>query len=201
MSGADAGDGRDLGRLEFEQLPPELRELLRPRVERLGYLGEFFRLAGHQAAALEGFVRFTESLKEALPPRLTEIIALSVSAVSGNDYERHQHERLALALGFGDRWVRAVLRLDPAGAAAGGLLSAEEAAVQALTLACVDRLGRQVDGEMAAVAAGVDGPTQVAVVLTIGRYLAHAVFVNAWSLLPPVPSPLSSGASEAVDGQ
>ena len=184
-----------MARLSFEQLAPELQSALAPRVERLGYLGEFFRLAGHQPAALLGFVQFTESLKQAIPARLTEVIALSVSAASGNDYERVQHERLSLALGFGEAWLREVLRLDPAGAPGRAVLTDQEAAVQALTLACVSRLGRDTQGEMAAVAAGVDGPTLVAVLLSIGRYLAHAAFVNAWSIAPPVASPLSPPAA------
>ena len=30
-------------RLSPEELPPELAAMLRPRIERLGYLGEFFK--------------------------------------------------------------------------------------------------------------------------------------------------------------
>jgi len=34
--------------------------MLRPRVERLGYLGEFFRYTAHQPQALISFLDFTE---------------------------------------------------------------------------------------------------------------------------------------------
>ena len=59
-------------RLEFETLAPDLAKVLGPRVERLGYLGEFFKCAGHQPAALLSFIDFTEHSKKALPQRLVE---------------------------------------------------------------------------------------------------------------------------------
>src|SRR5216684_4295787 len=90
-------------------LPPDLAALLRPRVERLGYLGEFFRYAAHQPKALMSFLEFTEDLKQALPDNLTEVVALTVARLMENDYERVQHERLALKRGLGEPWLRAVL--------------------------------------------------------------------------------------------
>ena len=70
-------------RLAADALPQNLAVMLRPRVERLGYLGEFFRCAAHQPAALVSFMAFTENLKHALPDRLTETVALTVSTRSG----------------------------------------------------------------------------------------------------------------------
>ena len=58
-------------RLGLDSLPGSLRALLRSRVERLGYLGEFFQVAGHQPDALAGFVTLTEALKDALPANVT----------------------------------------------------------------------------------------------------------------------------------
>jgi hypothetical protein len=58
-------------RLEFDELEPQLAELLRPRVERLGYLGEFFKCMAHQPNALRYFTELTEDLKDALPDKLT----------------------------------------------------------------------------------------------------------------------------------
>src|SRR5207245_11385082 len=100
-------------RLSQNELPPEVAALLRPGVERLGYLGEFFQCAAHQPAALLSFMAFTEDLKHALPDRLTETVALTVSGELENAYERHQHERLCLKLGFGDAWVRAIEERNP----------------------------------------------------------------------------------------
>ena len=116
-----------------------------------------------------------------MPPRITELIALTVAAATGNDYERHQHERLSLKLGFGEDWVR------------GQGLDETERAVQALALRLVDGLGRggSASAETAAVERLLPGADLVAVLLTIGRYVAHAAVVNALGIQPPVPSPLA----------
>src|SRR5712691_11879710 len=95
-------------KLSQEEMAPELAAILRPRVERLGYLGEFFRYTAHQPHALMSFLGFTEDLKKALPNGLTEVVALTVAAFMSNAYERVQHERLSLKLGFGEAWVREV---------------------------------------------------------------------------------------------
>jgi alkylhydroperoxidase family enzyme len=76
---------------------------LGPRSDAWGYLGEFFAVAGHQPAALLAFHEFTEALKRALPPELTEVVALTTATELGNDYERSQHERLSVNLGFPPR--------------------------------------------------------------------------------------------------
>ena len=142
-------------RLALDELEPALADKLRARVARLGYLGEFFSCAGHQPAALAGFVDFTEALKDALPERLTQLCALSVAGELGNDYERNQHERLALA--------------------------------------SVRRGGRGVAGELEAVVARIGAPQAVGVLLVISRYAAHALFVNALEIRPPVPSIFEDG--------
>src|SRR5947209_10053174 len=104
-----AEDGiRDIGvtgvqtcALPISELDPQLAEMLRPKVERLNYLGEFFQCTGHQPRALMSFYSLTEDLKDALPDNITELVALTVAAKMRNAYERVQHERLALKLGFG----------------------------------------------------------------------------------------------------
>jgi alkylhydroperoxidase family enzyme len=180
-----------LPRIAFEQLPVDLRELLAPRVARLGYLGEFFQAAAHQPDALGHFVRFTESLKDALPPNLTELTALTVATWAGNAYERVQHERLALKLGQGADWIRDVERLAPDDTAQ---LSPEERAAQRFVLAVVARCGRDADGPARAFLA-LAGPDKfVGVLLSTGRYLAHAAFCNAVGVTPPVASPLEASA-------
>ena len=88
-------------RLEIEDLAPELAAVLAPRVERLGYLGEFFKCVGHQPRPLIAFIEFTESAKGGLAPEIVETIALTLATYMGNAYERHQHERLSVRLGLG----------------------------------------------------------------------------------------------------
>jgi hypothetical protein len=102
-------------RLTFDELDPELADVLRPRYERLGYLGGFFAHMGHQPAALAAFERFTLACREALPIELAEAVALTAATRLANDYERHQHERLAVRSGCTREWVAQIERLDPDG--------------------------------------------------------------------------------------
>src|SRR6266852_1413632 len=118
-------------RLSFSELDPQLAELLRPKVERLNYLGEFFQCTGHQPRALISFYTLTEDLKQALPDNLTELVALTVATLMDNTYERVQHERLALKLGLSEAWIRDVLSLQTSNAGEG---SYPEVLVQKLAL-------------------------------------------------------------------
>ena len=177
----------DVPRIPFDALESDLAETLRPRVERLGYLGEFFQVGAHQPQALGHFIRFTESLKTALPERVSEIVALTVSCKLDNDYERVQHERLSLKLGFSKEWIRAVEELAPQQADA---LEPEERAAQALVLSVVESQGRESSGA-AARYQSIAGPTLlVGVLLATGRYLAHAAFCNTIGISAPFGSPL-----------
>jgi len=166
-----------IARIGFDDLDPALREVLRPRVERLGYLGEFFQCAAHQPDALISLNALTEQLRGALPDEAAEIVALTVATVTGNDYERHQHERLSLKLGFTEEWIRHEIALED-----GGI-------VQRTVLALLEDRGRGADVD--ALAAEKGDAFAVAVLLLTGRYLMHSTVVNALRLAPPVPSPLA----------
>jgi alkylhydroperoxidase family enzyme len=177
-------------RIEYSELPPGLQERLRAKVERLGYLGEFFQVAANQPGALAHFIDFTEDLKAALTPDLVEAIALSVAAATGNAYERVQHERLALKLGFERGWVEGLV----AGETGGERFSPEQSAAAALAREVVAARG-------ASCAEGFErlqelaGPAvAVACLMTAVRYLAHATMANTWGLRPPVDSPLGPDA-------
>jgi len=171
----------------MKEMAPALQESLRPRVERLGYLGEFFQCAAHQTKALMSFMSFTEDLKEALPDNLTEVVALSVATLMGNAYERVQHERLSLKLGFSRDWVREVI----SSAGNGHLMSAPELAVQKLALAIIERRGHNTADELEAVIESIGHETAIAVLMLIGRYVTHALMVNCLELAPQVGSPLA----------
>jgi alkylhydroperoxidase family enzyme len=173
-------------RLSSGQMPPELAEFLRPRVERLGYLGEFFQCAAHQPKALHSFMVFTEELREALGENLTELVALTVSCLMENAYERVQHERRCLKVGLGKPWVRAVESLGRSSEPLGD----EERVVQRLVLAVVARRGHDTKDELEAVIRSVGHAKAVAVLMTVGRYVTHAFMVNSLSLEPPVTSPM-----------
>ena len=173
--------------LSEAEMPADVMAVLHPRVARLGYLGEFFRYAAHQPAALKSFLEFTEDLKHALPDKLTELVALSAAEIMDNAYERVQHERLSLKLGYGEKWVRGVLTLK---AEPGDVLDSQELEVQRLVLAVIGRKGHGCSEELDAVAAAIGGPSAIAVLMLIGRYVTHALIVNSLNLAPPVPSAL-----------
>ena len=132
-------------RLHAQDLIPELREMLGPKIDRLGYLGEFFQCTAHQPQVLMSFITLTEELKQALPNHLTEVVALSVAALLKNDYERVQHERLSLKLGFGEPWVRDVLSLKPEGRSS---LGQEDRLVHKLVIAVISKNGHDSGQEL-----------------------------------------------------
>jgi alkylhydroperoxidase family enzyme len=175
--------------LSEAELPADLAAVLRPRVERLGYLGEFFRYTAHQPEALMSFIAFTEDLKRALPENLTEVVALTVASLMDNAYERVQHERLSLKRGLGEKWLREVLALS---ANKSDVLSPEEVAVQRLVIATVVRKGHDCAAEVEAVMDAIGAAMTIAVLMLIGRYVTHAMIVNTLDLAPPVPSPLET---------
>lgn len=177
----------NIPRIPFEMLPDALRHELDSKVRRLGYLGEFFQVSAHQPEALGHFIRFTETLKDALPINLVELLALTVSTWSDNGYERVQHERLALKSGMSEAWIRDVERLTPDSASA---LDDQEKAVQRLALAVAKTQGRGAQAEADAVLARGEPRLLMGVLLTIGRYLAHSAICNTLQLQAPVPSPL-----------
>jgi hypothetical protein len=172
-------------RLEFDQLAPDLRDVLGPRVKRLGYLGEFFKCSGHQPDLLVPFMVMTENFKKVLPDKLTETGALTVAGVMANAYERHQHEQLCVKLGFGKDWIAEVNRLDPDTAV---LMDSGEKAVQRLALALIARKGHGVTGEIEAAIDAIGHEKTVAVMFLVGRYVTHAFIVNGLDLAPPVKS-------------
>ncbi len=176
-------------RLSFSELDPQLAKMLRPKVERLKYLGEFFQCTGHQPHALMSFNSLTEDLKDALPDNLTELVALTVAAKMRNSYERVQHERLALKLGFGEEWVREVLSLE---ANDRSRLSPEELLVQRFCIAVLDRDGHETTADFESVIKAIGYKDAVAVLMLIGRYVMHALIANSLALEPPVTSPLDS---------
>jgi len=175
-------------RLSFSELDPQLAEMLRPKVERLNYLGEFFQCMGHQPQALMAFHTLTEELKKALPDNLTEVVALSMATAMGNDYEQVQHERLALKLGFSEAWVSEAIAIRGQDAKE---LTAAEVLVQKLALAIIECRGHGTTEELEAVVHSLGHAQAVGVLLLIGRYAMHALLSNSLALKAPVASPLA----------
>ena len=174
-------------RLSMAELDPDLAELLRPKVERLDYLGEFFQCTGHQPRALISFYTLTEDLKKALPDNLTELVALTIATKMNNAYERVQHERLSLKLGLSEAWLHEVTSLLTRRE---GNLSETEVVVQELVLAVVERGGHKTGAELEEAVKAIGHEQGIAVLMLIGRYVMHALIANSLALKPPVSSPL-----------
>ena len=174
-------------RLSITDLDPDLAELLRPKVERLNYLGEFFQCTGHQPRALISFYTLTEDLKKALPDNLTELVALTIAAKMNNAYERVQHERLSLKLGLSEAWVREVVSLL---SNREGNLSETELVVRKFVLAVIERGGHETGAELEEVVKAIGHEKGIGVLMLIGRYVMHALIANCLALKPPVTSPL-----------
>lgn len=164
----------------------DLANALRPRYERLGYLGGFFAHMAHQPEALGAFDAFTEACKRALPADLLELVALTAATRLGNHYERHQHEQLTMRLGFERDWVAAVERLGPDDERSP--LTMEQRAAQRFVLCAVDTIGRTARDPLDRLVELCGAPVAVGVALATGRYLAHAMIASACGLEPPVPS-------------
>lgn len=174
-----------LTKIAFEDLPPALADALEARVKRLGYFGEFFQYAALQPEALKAFVDFTELAKAGVPKKLVEIVALTCAGWMGNAYETNQHERLSIRSGFGHEWLRAVEQCAPENQAE---MSEHERLVQQFVLATLDSRGHGSGALFEAVVAAVGEAPAIAILMIIGRYVVHGLFVNTLGLAPPVPS-------------
>jgi hypothetical protein len=188
---------RDTSGDPLSQLPEALRERLAPRVERLGYLGEFFVRAAPQPVPLAHFFDWTESLKDELPFRIVEAVALTIASRTGNDYERVQHERLALA---GGMTVEEITAIESGNLGGVDTLSDAEVAAAALSRCVIDGFGRGCNPALLRLSRCTDERTAVACLMMIGRYVAHATMSNVWGLRPPVASPLDERGGPGARG-
>ena len=177
-------------RLGFAELRADIAAALEPKYRRLGYLGEFFAATAHQPDALKAFIDFTDSAKGELDQRMVELIALTVSSIKQVAYEKNQHERLAVKLGYGREWVAAVEALAPQAQAA---LSTDERCVQRFVIAAVREDGRDCAALLDAVADALGYVAAVAVLMVMGRYTTHAIMVNSLAIAAPVPSIFEDG--------
>jgi alkylhydroperoxidase family enzyme len=175
----------NIPRLALEKCTPEIQDMLRPVVDRLGYFGEFFQVAGHLPAALQEFMAYTGAVKSPLDLRQNEVLALSTCAEAGGDYERIQHERLALNSGLDPNWIAEVIgKHTPTPS----LLSAEDKALRDLAIATVQRDGRDVGAEISIVAELLGPEKAMAVVFQITRFQMISTLTKMFEMSLPVTS-------------
>ena len=168
--------------LDLPDLPDNLQDRLRPRVERLGYLGDFFRYCGHQPEALLYFYEFTESLKNALPSDVTETVALTIASRTHNRYEQVQHERLSRKLGFDEDWIATLVAPE----ADTAKLSEVQRSARELALAMLAGSWDEAASWLSRLTDQVGQEQAVGVLMVGARYLAHSAISNTLHLgLPP----------------
>ena len=172
-------------RLSHDDLDASLKELLKPTVDRLGYLGEFFQVAGHVPNAVPAFMQYTGAVKAPLADAHNEVLALAVCGMLEADYERIQHERLARRQGFTLDWIAAASGRPGASVSH---LKEDERALQALAQAVVTSQGLRCKPELEAVVRLLGPQKAVAALLQISRFAGIALLCNALSLSLPVPS-------------
>jgi alkylhydroperoxidase family enzyme len=177
-------------RLEQEAMAPALAEYLTPRVKRLGYLGEMFKVSANAPGVLLSFLHFTDALKDALPFDIGEAVVLTVATWMDNAYERHQHERLCLRSGMTAPWLREVRQCEPGSA---HLMTPVQCAAQRYALAALRTRGLDAHAEFGALAAHFTPDQAMALVFLVGRYVTHALVVSTLALRPPVPSVFEDG--------
>lgn len=177
--------------LTSEQLDPTVTGKLGPIIERVGYFGEFFAYAGHAPAVLAAFLDYTTTLKPHLPDRLNEVIALTVCARYRSPYERVQHERLSLRLGFPKAWIAELVSGREAQISA---LAEDERALRTLANAVLDRNGEDVEAELQNVARFLDPSQLVAALHQIVRLQGICIISNVFGLEAPAPSPIENPA-------
>ncbi|HEX9808551.1 MAG TPA: hypothetical protein VGC25_02985 [Alphaproteobacteria bacterium] len=178
--------GEDLlPRIPFEEFETELRESLRPKVERLGYCGEIWQVGANAPKSMYQFCELTEALKDEMDMKLVELVALTAAGVMGNTYERNQHERLSDKLGYGREWIAQVNELQ---AEPGRHMSDAECAVQKFAMAAIYRRGHDCADLFKDVIQAVGPRNATGALLSVGRCVMHAVFRNTLGLEPPVSS-------------
>lgn len=174
-----------LRRLSLEEVEPALRAELEPTVARLGYFGEFFQVFSAVPGAVNAFMGYTKAVKAPLTDGENEVLALTVCTWLGDSYERIQHERFSVRLGFDINWIAAAEGRTGADMTR---LSAEETALRKLALAVMATHGKGCRSEVA-IASSTLGPQKTATaLLQITRFMGIATLCNALELSLPVPS-------------
>lgn len=172
-------------RIPYEDFAHDLKESLRPKVERLGYCGEIWQIGANVPKSTFYFCELTEALKEEIDQKVVELVALTAAGVMGNVYERNQHERLAEKLGFGRDWIAQVNELQ---AEKGKHMSDGECAVQKFVIAAILRRGHDCQPLFKDVIAAIGPEQATGVLFSVGRCVMHAIFRNTLGLEPPVTS-------------
>lgn len=169
--------------LALDDVDPKLRETLQPVVDRLGYFGEFFQYGGHAPGVVAGFMHYSGALKGAIPDDINETIALTVCSHLGFAYERIQHERLALKLGFDRDWIASLV-----GRASAAQLTPAQLCARDLSLAILDDRVAEARAVVERLAAETSEAIAVAALFQITRFRDVCTVGRLFDMQIPVPS-------------
>lgn len=170
---------------------PGLASILRPTVERLGYLGEFFQLLAPAPQPMIGFIEHGKAVRALLSNGVSEVVALAVCSAIGDRYERIQHERLALTLGFSPDWIAAACGKE---GLSEELLAPDERKARRLALAMLRDHGRGVADELRAVVEELGAERTLAVLWLVTRFITIATLCLTLGVQLPVPSIFEAAA-------
>jgi hypothetical protein len=167
----------------FADTAPAVQALLGSTVERQGYFGEMFAYLSHTPEALAGFMQYSGALRSDLPARLNELIALTVCTRLDFAYERVQHERLSLKLGFDRGWIAALTGHGPK-----ITLDVAETAAHALAGSIADGNIAAAATALAGLAGAADDRIAIAALLQATRFVSVCVIGGTLGVTLPVPS-------------
>lgn len=173
-----------LPRLTFDELPTAAREAVRPRFERLGYLGEVFSLVGHNETSLLALLAFADNVGASASPEQKEIVALTVSTLNGARAELNQHEQRSLRIGMSSARVAAVETLELQHPE----LDDGDAAIMRLAIATTRSDWSDARAALYAVVESFGAEVAVALLMQTGYYLMANAVGHVLDVQPQVPS-------------
>lgn len=178
-----------LPRLSFDELPAGAREAVRPRYERLGYLGEIFSLLGSNETTLLALLGFADGVGRTLDPVQREVVALTVSAAKTAESELFQHERRALSIGMPRALIEAIEMLDPDR----DDLGPDVAVIVRLGLSIARERWDEARPALAEAVERLGAETAVALLMQAGYYVMATAIGHVLDLTPPVRSIFAEG--------
>ncbi|RMG35358.1 MAG: carboxymuconolactone decarboxylase family protein [Planctomycetota bacterium] len=95
--------------LEKENATPAAAELFAAIEQKFGMVPNIFRVMGHHAGVLGGFLKLFEAIQTDLEPRLRELAYLRTSVLNSCDYCTYYHRAAAKSAGMSDDEVDAVV--------------------------------------------------------------------------------------------
>jgi AhpD family alkylhydroperoxidase len=168
-------------------VPAEATPKVGKTLEALPPLG-VFRMVAHAETAFRPWLALGGAILGSLQldPRLRELAILRVAAIAGCDYERTQHEGIAIGVGARPEQVAAVV----AGRSSGPEFNAEEVLVLRFVGEVIESQGAGED-LVAELEAALSAREVVELLLVISHYHGLALLLNTTGVPPDPPSAMA----------